>query len=360
MPLCAHILKTDRTPHKRQNLACCLKESVTFRCCLQTKCVRNQIKFDVCPQNRRKMVSTKHCCWVSAKRIQGIERNGLNLSRSRGISLQDIEKCRRRWIVACSRQFFTKANITRNTYICALHWPGEKGPLKANFSPAQASRVSLKRKAPLSREEPLIPAKREKIVNEQDLSEELSDFNPLNDKLEDNATTLPVYESPVTGKIVLDEGTQTVFTKYILSAKVEKIISKNEASTVKDQKSKIVSSLSFVVIREDPGLMKHFVGLTPSQLEVLCSFLNDVCPMEKINHWNFGESVNATKSINGLESQFTPREKLFICLVRLRRGFTLKTLAALLSSPDRKIEQTLVRKIFTIFIQLLIKIFRDM
>ena len=117
--------------------------------------------------------------------------------------------------------------------------------------------MSLKRKASLSREEPLIPAKREKIVNEQDLCEELNDFNPLNDKLEDNATTLPVYESPVTGKIVLDEGTQTVFTKYILSAKVEKMISKNEASTVKDQKSKIVSSLSFVVIREDPGLMKN-------------------------------------------------------------------------------------------------------
>ena len=67
MPLCAHILKTDRTPHKRQNLACCLKESVTFRCCLQTKCVRNQIKFDVCPQYRRKMVRTKHCCWGKCK-----------------------------------------------------------------------------------------------------------------------------------------------------------------------------------------------------------------------------------------------------------------------------------------------------
>ena len=160
--------------------------------------------------------------------------------------------------------------------MCALHWPREKGPseefpdpLKANFSPAQASRTSLKRKAPLSKEKPLIPAKRDKIVNEQDLCEELSDFNPLNDKLEDNATTLLVYESPVTGKMALDEGTQTVFTKYILSAKVETMILKNDASTVKDQKSKIVSSLSYVVIREDPGLMKHFVGLTPSQFEVL-------------------------------------------------------------------------------------------
>ena len=38
----------------------------------------------------------------------------------------------------------------------------------------------------------------------------------------------------------------------------------------------------------------------------------------------------------------------------------MKTLAALLSSPDKKIEQTLVRKIFTTYIQLMYKIFRDM
>ena len=42
---------------------------------------------------------------------------------------------------------------------------------------------------------------------------------------------------------------------------------------MKEQKSEIVSSLSYEVIREDPGLMKHFVGLTPSQFEVLFSFL---------------------------------------------------------------------------------------
>ena len=43
-----------------------------------------------------------------------------------------------------------------------------------------------------------------------------------------------------------------------------------------EQKSKIVSSFSYEVIREDPDLMKHFVGLTASQFEVLFSSLNDV------------------------------------------------------------------------------------
>ena len=75
--------------------------------------------------------------------------------------------------MACSREFFNVKNITRNTYVCSLHWPGEKGPtaeipdpLKASLSPGQASRARApKRKAPKSRVEPV--AKIEKLVNEK-------------------------------------------------------------------------------------------------------------------------------------------------------------------------------------------------
>ena len=110
----------------------------------------------------------------------------------------------------------------------------------------------------------------------QDAGEELSDFNAVNNELEESATYLPVYKSSVTGKMVLHEVTQIVFTKYMLSAKVETMILKNEVSTMKEQKSKIVSSSPYEVICEDPDLMKHFVGLTASRFEVLFSFLNDV------------------------------------------------------------------------------------
>lgn len=46
--------------------------------------------------------------------------------------------------------------------------------------------------------------------------------------------------------------------------------------------------------------------------------------------------------------------------MRLRKGFSCKTLAFLLSSPDRSIKETTVRKFFTTFLQLMYKIFRDM
>ena len=68
----------------------------------------------------------------------------------------------------------------------------------------------------------------------QDAGEELSDFNLVKDELEESATYLPVNKRSVTGKMVLDEGTQIVFTKYMLSAKVETMVLKNEVSTMKE------------------------------------------------------------------------------------------------------------------------------
>ena len=112
------------------------------------------------------MVGTKHCCWGECK-------TDSRYANKRPKSLKEVEeswkkgfipfpkpsrdmaKCKR-WLVACSRELFTEKNITRNTYICALHWPGEKGPtaefpdpLKANLRPAQVSQAHApKRKAP--------------------------------------------------------------------------------------------------------------------------------------------------------------------------------------------------------------------
>ena len=86
---------------------------------------------------------------------------------------QDIKKCKR-WLVACSREFFTVKNITRNTYIFVpFTGPEKKGPtaefpdpVKASLSPAQESRARApKRKAQKSRAEPV--AKIEKLVNEK-------------------------------------------------------------------------------------------------------------------------------------------------------------------------------------------------
>ena len=168
-----------------------------------------------------------------------------------------------------------------------------------------------------------------------------------------------VYEN-LSRKLVLEQESQTVYSKYESSAKVETMILKNEVSTSKLLPPKIVSTLSYENIVWDTVLMKHFIGLTPLQFEVLHNFLDAVCPLESIHYWTGKDCPTKDNARTGPKSDFPSREKLFICLLRLKRGFTVKTLSALLSTPDRKIEPSHVRKIFTTFIQLMYVTFRDM
>ena len=91
------------------------------------------------------------------------------------------------------------------------------------------------------------------------------------------------YVKP-SGKLVSDQGSQTIYSKYELSAKVETMILKNDVSTTQFQGPKIVSTLSHENMVQDVALMKHFTGLRSSQFEVLHDFLDDVCPVETINY----------------------------------------------------------------------------
>ena len=127
-------------------------------------------------------MGTKHCCWGECKTdsrypekwpesLKELKNSGQKVFIPFPKPWRDLAKCKR-WIVACSREFFTEKNVNKNTYICALHWPGGKGhtvefsdPLKANLTPTQAGRASApKRKAPKSREEPV--TKQKKVINE--------------------------------------------------------------------------------------------------------------------------------------------------------------------------------------------------
>ena len=124
---------------------------------------------------------------------------------------------------------------------------------------------------------------------------------------------------------------------------------------------KVVSSISFEAIANNSALMKQFVGLTAPQFEALHNFLNCICPLDSLTFWKCKEPTKAGNGQKaGPESQFSTREQLFICILRLRRGFTIKTMAILLSSEDRPVKESTIRKFFTTYIQLMYKVFRDM
>ena len=101
-------------------------------------------------------------------------------------------------------------------------------------------------------------------------------------------------------------------------------------------------------------------------VKVILDFLNDVCPLHKISYWSYAskgkrkcDRAAKSRATNSI-SKWSSRETLYICLLRLRTGFTIKTLSVLLSTPDKPIKGTAVLDIFTTFIQLMYKIFREM
>ena len=333
------------------------------------------------------MVSTKHCCWGECKsdarypeklpkHLQEMMAAGQKVFLPFPKASQGLEKCQL-WVTACSRENFTVKSITRNTYICLLHWPGERGrteefpdPLKANFTKKEVEKAStLKRGKPRVRTTtPEQQQKRRKLFDTQ-LSESYdgssrqgSDiYSDLESELS-SGMDLIEGDQARSGK---DVGTQTEISKYLLSAKINTMLLRNEVALMKsDQKmgSRTVSSISYEMIANDSALMKHFVGLSAPQFEALHNFLNSVCPFDEITYWYGKEKSRVGEDTlkPGAESQFSTRESLFICLLRLKSGFTIKTMSVLLSSPDRPVKETMIRKIFTTYIQLMYKIFRDM
>ena len=117
--------------------------------------------------------------------------------------------------------------------------------------------------------------------------------------IDEECTVMPhVYENS-TGKLVSDQGSQTLYSKYELSAKVETMILKNDVATRKPHAPKIVSTLSYENIVRDASLMKHFIGLSPPQFEILHSFLDDVCPLKTINYWSSKDCPAAENARTG-------------------------------------------------------------
>ena len=68
-----------------------------------------------------------------------------------------------------------------------------------------------------------------------------------------------------------DFATQTDVSKHKLSYKLEAMIMMRKAANSR-KSTNIVSNISYELTKENPELMKHFVGLTPKQFDALYNF----------------------------------------------------------------------------------------
>ncbi|XP_031560469.1 uncharacterized protein LOC116296569, partial [Actinia tenebrosa] len=156
------------------------------------------------------MVATKHCCWGECKtdsRYPDLLHPALKkrLQEGKPIFLpfpkksQGLERCTR-WVNACGRgKAFTVDRVTKHTYVCYLHWPGEAGPteefdvpLKATLSQMEVLKASRrKRKPPRERHADAVPCKRSRSEASQDQPSSV-----INEAKVDNSTEFNENPTP--------------------------------------------------------------------------------------------------------------------------------------------------------------------
>ena len=205
---------------------------------------------------------------------------------------RDGERCER-WINACSRENFSAKNVNKSTYICALHWPREKGPtekfpdpLKANLTTKEVEKACRKRKEPKQRLRDAKPCIK-KARNQSD-SFSTSFLSTSNDVFDDAEEE--INEDDL--KLENCKATQTDMKHELareLANRVDRIISNNQLK-VPTETLRIVSNLSYEVVVQNSKLMKHYVGLTSSQFKILYEFLDDICPLKLITFWSFSKN----------------------------------------------------------------------
>ena len=208
------------------------------------------------------MVATRHCCWGKCnnasrypERLPELLKEMLKNGQKAFIPFpkleQDLELCQR-WVNACSRQNLPVKKVNYNTYTCAVHWRGGKGPTKEFPDPFKEVRnkTQVKRKAPKQRHEAVVKKARKQLKTYSGVE------SP--DVLSENDSSLYDFkdEEPPTR----DQSTQT--SNAELKSKIGTLITSNDLTSKVVYKTISISSMSYENVIQDSQNMKHLTGLT--------------------------------------------------------------------------------------------------
>lgn len=330
---------------------------------------------------------TKHCCWGlcnSDSRYPERLPEGTFFIRfpkpgkdSDGMTQWQREQAKlktekaKRWQFLCGRSDFQNIDkITRDTYICSLHFVGGKGPTSENDEPILATltdeeshkRLERKRKAPAKRTDHTAqcqPKRGRKMLHGDSSSCQDSAQQGDNITFEDvrggmAESSPPECKSPSSN----DKATQTMYNQYILGAKIETMIMKNDAAIQNEPIGpEFANRMDPSFVLEDRKNTKFLLGLFPEQFYALYNFLGPA--KYNLKYWDSKGNTSETNGTNGKKAgpsrRFTPKEELFITLLRLRRGLSLKIISYLYDTSE-----SLVSRIFITWIQFMFLHFKSM
>lgn len=328
--------------------------------------------------------ATKHCCWGKCnsdsrypERLPketyfirfpkpGRIRDNMTEWEKNQAKLK-TEKAKR-WQYLCGRKDFQNLKqITKDTYICSLHFVGGKGPegkdaepMLATLTPEESEKQqNRKRKAPLKRHE--FPCKKKKITLPIDDNQPEGPGGNQVKEITSACETSPISppepdEQERSFKNCCDRGTQTQYEQYVLGAKVETMILRNQTVVQEsdDCISNRVNMLHPNVVLKNRQKTKFFTGLFPEQFETLFTFLGPA--KYHLKYWDSKGRDNAKEpnqrntEKTGPTRRFTPKEEMYVTLLRLRRGFSLTTIAHLFEVSESSVSRSFITWIQFMFL----------
>ena len=304
----------------------------------------------------------KHCCWGTCtmntwyslpNNIKWIPfpkpgkfKDGMTELEKKAIKKKQ-EKTKR-WIYLCGRKDFTSIEqVTQNTYICSLHFVNKIGTVDENDEPINALHTeqevmrknNRKRKLPVDRSSNIISTKEKKDDKDAPLPEQ--------------SQHEPASTSSESDEKFFDKGSQTIYDKYMLGAKIDTLLLRNEVIVGEKEgdKLKIKNPMDPEYILGIEKKCKFFIGLYPFEFSALYEYLGDA--KFELVYWT-GSLSHTLKQTTNEKRHFSPKEELFITLLRLRRGYTYLEL-----SHFYDVSECLISSIFITWIQFLFLHFKE-
>uniref|UniRef100_A0A8C6SJG8 THAP-type domain-containing protein n=2 Tax=Neogobius melanostomus TaxID=47308 RepID=A0A8C6SJG8_9GOBI len=307
------------------------------------------------------MVTTKHCCFGVCR---SDSRYG-HRDHMKGVVFipfpkprRALEKCER-WVRACKREGFKAENVTKDTYICSLHFVGGKGPTLENPDPipatatVQEERKARKRKAPIPRNEDTVGVatiNRKRLTcnnitpttsrpcshgaEEESTNLHINDTTTAINTTIDAATALMHLSSvsDLTAQVMSDEdgieevdkSCQTdVKWDKVMKLKLEAMILKTELYKRQNQNVAPQQKHMFSIddVKDDDKQFRFYTGLTWLQFMAFWNFLGP-SRAELSYHKSSVKSETSSR-----ERRLDPINQLFLTIIRLRTGLPQNDLA---------------------------------
>ncbi|XP_046484915.1 uncharacterized protein [Neodiprion pinetum] len=312
-----------------------VRKGTTKRCCYGV--CKSDTRYNSFKGNTYYFINFPKPCLEYRKKI---------IKSSSKLHIKPCAKCAKceLWVKKCGRSdrgFRSIDDVTKDTYICSLHFHGESGPTEKNPDPLSYQefqqidksidkvvkvRTSLFEKYKRAAMEGENESEKTKINNISTVAQKSTAHEKIFNVPDDTACFIQQILPDQSAEMrILEEETNCEGTNKFTTIEIQtdSIKMRNKSVQVKLQKNSAVEK--FVnAIRIDEKKCIFYTSLNFEQILALHRFLSPAC--DNLEYWGNRETKNKSCE-NSNKYKLTSMQQLILVLLRLRMGYLIEDLA---------------------------------